>query len=139
MPAREMRTLMKQTVYCSVVYHSMLTVSQAETIEKMQRQAVRLAFGYRKGYAQLCEENNIETLEYRRSRQVDRFVQKCLTNPRYRDNWFPTRDLNGPEVRDRRIYLEANARTSRFFNSPLSFFKRRANDLLCGGGAEGNG
>ena len=61
---------------------------------------------------------------------MDRFVAKNVNNVRFREDWFPLRDLEGPDVRDRRVFKETCARTSRYYNSPLAFMRRRANDIL---------
>ena len=73
---------------------------------------------------------NIKTLKTRREEYIDRFVAKSLTNTRFSQVWFPLREEGGMELRGRRAYVETRARTSRFYNSPLAYMRRRANDLL---------
>ena len=115
--------------FCAVVYHSMLTNKQVLEIERLQKQVVKLVFGWEQSYTDICQRYNIETLEERRKTMLDRFVMKTTANPRFSESWYPLR-LPGPEVRDRRIYMEATARTHRYYNSPLATMRRRANDLL---------
>ena len=115
--------------FCSVVYHPLLTVRQSEDLERMQRQAVRLAYGWEKSYATVCSEAGILTLKKRREDYIDRFVIKALRNDRYRDSWFPTREEGTMSLRTRREFFETRSRTERYFNSPLSFMRRRANVL----------
>ena len=108
----------------------MLTVAQNNEIERMQRQVFKLAFGKEKSYLTLCEENGYSTLKERRCAYIDKFVCKAIQNERFSDSWFPKREANGDHgLRNARIYHETRSRTNRHYNSPLSFMRRRANDL----------
>lgn len=115
--------------FCCVVYHPLLTATQSDEIERMQKQVVKLAYGYEKSYATICTERNISTLKQRREERVDRFAQKSLKNPRFAPTWYPDRAYEGPNIRSLRRIQEARARTTRFFNSPLANLRRRANTL----------
>ena len=108
----------------------MLTTAQSQTIERMQKQVIKLAFGWEKSYSAYCEEQRIQTLEERRKECIDRFVAKSVNNERFMEDWFPLREIEGPDIRGRRIFKETCARTSRYYNSPLAFMRRRANDIL---------
>ena len=116
--------------FCGVVYHSLITSAQAAALERMQKQIVKLAFGWDTPYLEICAQHGIESLEERRKRSIDKFVQKTLVNPRFTATWYPVRDYAGPNVRGRRIYHETVSRTSRYYNAPLSYMCRRANDML---------
>ena len=96
----------------------------------MQRQVIKLAFGWQVPYSEICKRYGITTLKQRRIDIIDRFVAKAVNNERFRDTWFPLREQGGPEVRDKRIFRETCARTSRYYNSPLAYMRWRANDLL---------
>ena len=50
--------------YCCVVYYPLLTAAQTEGLERMQKQAARLAYGWNLFYAELCEEKGITCLLY---------------------------------------------------------------------------
>ena len=118
--------------YCSLIYHPLLTLAQSETLERMQKQAVKLAYGWDQSYETICDNKGIETLKKRREKYIDRFVSKTLLNSRFSNTWFPVRDPAAMNIRGRRNYIETRARTSRYYNSPLSYMRRRANDLLTG-------
>ena len=118
--------------YCCVIYHPLLTQAQSNEIERMQRQAVKLAYGWDKSYSQLCEEKGILSLKKRRENFIDRFIMKTSISDRFGSVWFPLRDTDVHNIRDRRPYKETKAKTSRYYNSPLSFMRRRANDLCAG-------
>ena len=115
--------------FCSVIYHPLLTKKQSSTLERMQRQATRLAYGWDISYQDICAIKGITTLEERRTNYIDCFVRKTLQNPRFSNSWFPLRDRDQHNIRDRKIYQETRSRTQRYYNSPLSFLRRRANYL----------
>ena len=111
--------------YCSPVYHSLLT---GEQLEKLHRHAIRVCYGFNESVEAIMNAKAIETLEARRIRRVDNFVRKSAANPRFR-RWFPPREEVPHDLRRRRAIEESQAQTNRRFNSPLAFFKRRANEL----------
>ena len=115
--------------YCSIVYHSMLTLGQAEELERLQKQVVKLAYGWDRSYNTICAEQDIPTLKERREKQVDKFIHKAIHSDRFSDVWFPRRDITEYNFRDRKPFKESKARTTRYYNSPLSHMRRRANEL----------
>ena len=115
--------------FCSVIYHPMLTQTQSNELERFQKQAAKLAYGSEKSYAELCSEHGIETLKERRAKQVDKFVTKTMKNPRYADEWYPLREDDMHNIRDRKKYRETKTKTLRYYNSPISYYRRRANEL----------
>ena len=114
--------------FASVTYHSMLTAEQAEDIERVQKRAMKLIFGWDTNYSQLLEEGRIESLEERRKRMVINFARKTASNPRF-EKWFPKREYNGVELRREQIYEEKFARTERLKKSPVYNMRRELNKL----------
>ena len=96
----------------------------------LQKQVLKLAFGWGHSYQTMCQIQDIRTLEERRIECIDRFIAKSVNNDRFKESWFPLRTIEGPDVRGRRVFKETCARTSRYYNSPLAFMRRRANDIL---------
>ena len=125
-----LRTLVE---YCSVVYHSLLTATQSEVLERLHRQAIRICYGNDEPVADIMANEGIETLESRRLRRCDAFVRKASTNPNFSGRWFGRRPEAGYDLRRRREIFEPRAGSTRWFNSPLSFLRRRANQLGIGG------
>ena len=126
---KELVTVYKSVIrptldYCSVVYHSMLTDLQDQTIERLQSQALKSIFGFGVSYSDMREMAGVPTLRARRIELVDKFIGKARCNPKY-DRWFPKR--TGRQGRNREEYLEITARTDRLNNTPLFFFRRRLN------------
>ena len=115
--------------FCSAVYHALLTKGQAGRLERLQKHALGVCFGYRRPLEEVMDEGNIETLEARRVRRCDTFVAKAWANPRFNQKWFPRRDEIGWNLRSRREVAETRVATQRRFNSPLVYMRRRANEL----------
>ena len=113
--------------YCSCVFNSSLTQTQANALERLQSQALKAIYGYEYSYRSLLQTTGLETLQERRDRRSDKFAAKCLTNPRYRD-WFPLNPVPSRAVRQRNRYQEHFARTKRLYNSPLYYMRRRLNN-----------
>lgn len=114
--------------YCSPVYHSMMSIGQAEQLESLQRHAARVCFGNDRPIRIVMEERGIESLAERRLARTDKFIIRAVNDPRF-GSWFQTRQEDAYNLRDRRAFFEAPARTSRLFNSPRHYFVRRANEL----------
>ena len=91
--------------YCAPAYHSLLTTGQSNELERMQKQAAKLAIGWNKKYEDICSENNITTLKKRREDRIDKFIIKTINNPRYA-HWFPLRESDHHNIRDRRIFRD---------------------------------
>ena len=54
---------------------------------------------------------------------------KALRSNRFSPSWFPLREVDEHNLRGRRPYVKTRARTGRYYNSPLAFMRRRANNL----------
>ena len=115
--------------YCSAAYHSLLNAGQSERLESLHRHAIRTCFGHHRDLEEVMAEFNIETLEQRRIRRCDAFIRKAAMNPRFSRRWFPPRAGDRPGLRSRREIQESQAASLRRFNSPLSFMRRRANEI----------
>ena len=112
--------------YSSPVYHSQLNGKLNNLLEKVQKQALKIIFGYQKTYEELLEEAGMEKLEVRRQKAFGKFAEKSLQNEKYSSRWFPKREL----VRLNRHtspYLEEKAQGSRLYNSPLFAMRRFLN------------
>ena len=114
----------------SVVYHAMLTRSQAADLEKLQKSVLRLCYGHFTSYAHICDEREVPTLEQRRMTAVRRFTSKAINNGRFASRWFVRREDAGINLRNRRPFIENAARTNRYRNSPLLLLQRTANDIM---------
>ena len=111
--------------YCSCVYNSSLTQSQASALERLQAQALKTIYGYEHSYRSLLELTGLQTLQARRDARTLKFARKSLANPRF-GHWFP---LNPVErvTRNPLIYQETHARTKRLYDSPVFHMRRLLN------------
>ena len=114
----------------SVVYHSMLNVGHTQDLERMQKLAAKLCYGFDRHYEEICRTEGLETLETRRRKAVHKFVQKNLGNARFADRWFVRRPGIPTDLRARRPFVEKRARTTRYLKSPLLYLQRTANDIV---------
>ena len=62
--------------YCSVVYHTMIPKYLADTLEGLQRRALRIIFGFEVDINELMAAKGIDTLEERREAAVLKFALK---------------------------------------------------------------
>ena len=114
--------------YTCVVYHSMLTKTQELELENLQKLALKVIYGvYVLPYTTLLERSGLVTLANRRVRLIDKFLQKAINHPLYA-HWFPIKNFVHYDLRSERVYEELYARTSRLYNSPLYYYRRRLND-----------
>ena len=113
----------------SVVFHSMLTKQQSGELERLQKHALKLCFGFDKHYQQILEQHNLTTLEQRRVKAICKFTAAAMKNPRYANKWFKRRNEVDQDIRNRRPFVEKRARTERYKSSPLLFIQKTANDI----------
>ena len=130
-PTNDIVTVYASTIrsvieYASVVYHSMLTSSQSDTIEAMQRRCLKIIFGHRKSYATALEETGLDTLKKRRENAVLKFALKAAGNEDF-SHWFKHPRRTEHNLRNNPRYAENYARTERLYKSPLFFMRRLLN------------
>ena len=114
----------------SVVYHSQLSRSECRDIERLQKQVVKLCFGFTISYNEAATAYGFKTLEERREIAVEKFVKKALDTPRFRETWFVRRQAIDTDLRNRKPFVEKKARTARYYKSPLLYMQRVANCLM---------
>ena len=117
--------------YAAVVYHPLLSITQAKHLEDLQASAMRIIYGYKASYAQIMAnlEGKLEPLHERRISLLDRFILKCIENPTINQRWFPRKEFVDQNLRRELYYKEEYARTDRLYNSPIFFYRRRLNEI----------
>ena len=68
-----MRSILEYSV---PAYNSQLTQFQKNLLEKIQKRALRLIYGFDKTYEAFLDESKLETLETRREKLFKKFAQK---------------------------------------------------------------
>ena len=113
--------------YCSEIYDSLIPAYLADKLELVQKQCMKIIFGYNVQYGQLLENGTIETLSDRRKAACLRFANKVVDTP-FGQKWFP-RNTASREVRQttRRVYLEKKHKTERSKNNPIQHMIRLLN------------
>ena len=115
--------------YAAVVYGPLLNKGQAEEIERLQRQTLKLIFDFNKSYSDIIKENDICTLTDRRQHLLDQFIQKTLENPKFSSKWLPLKETHNYDTRKEKKFVEKPARTERLWKTPLFTMRRRANEI----------
>ena len=98
--------------FCAVIYHPLLTITQSNALERMQKQTVKLAYGWNTDYVTVCAAQGIKSLKQRREEYINRFITKAFENPRFSSSWFPSRDEDLRGIRSRRNLVETRAPVS---------------------------
>ena len=120
------------TEYCSVAFHSSLTVEQANDIERIQRISLKviLAENYI-DYSAALEMCGLQSLYDRREQRCLKFAQKCIKHPINR-RLFP---LNPNieslhDIRSREKFVVNFARTESYRKSAIPYCQRLLNQHL---------
>ena len=114
--------------YAVPVYHHMLTGEQSERLERLQRQTLKMVYGFDVSYSEALRRSGLTTLAERRAEIVRKFVVKVSNNERY-DRWFPLLEAAPYNLRTRRRYEEFYARTERMLNNPLNRMRKLLNSM----------
>ena len=111
--------------YSAVTIHSQISKYQSNRLEKIQKQCLRIMYGYGKTYSELLQISGLQPLSERRTVQFEKFALNAVKNPVY-EAWFPlNRGRSG--TRNRKIYQEKMATTDRLYNSPVYAMRRLLN------------
>ena len=122
-------------LYCvlvrSILEYSAATIAtqiskyQSNRLERIQKQCLRIMYGYGKPYSELLKISGLRSLADRRREQFEKFAVNAVKHPVY-SSWFPlNRGRSG--TRNRKIYLEKLATTDRLYNSPVYAMRRHLN------------
>ena len=128
-----MNILRPSAEYCSAIYHSLIPEYMAAKLESVQRQAMKIVFGWQVNYEELLGNGTIETLEKRRQDNALKFALKASNSARFGRTWFTETPITEREVRNttRKKYIEKFTRTERGRSNPLSYLTRRLNEHHC--------
>ena len=107
-----------------------ISTELAGKLESIQRQALRIIFGYNVNIQYIIEQWDVELLEERRKAAVLRFAIKNEKNPRYGGKWFREASYEDREVRatTRNKYIEPRCRTDRLMNNPITYMTKLLNE-----------
>ena len=116
--------------YCSVIYHSSLTIEQSRMLECVQRVCLKVIFGQDYiSYTHSLQKSYLSLLSTRREKRILHFCHRALKHPRHK-NMFPisekfTNDTH--QLRDHEKCVVNFANTNSYKNSFLPYAQRKLN------------
>ena len=135
MPASELRNVYETVIrpgteYVSVVYHSFIPQYLSDKLEAVQKQAIKIIFGWDIDYQSFIDNGSIESLKTRRQEAVLRFALKAEASPRFGEAWFQKTPVLERDVRQstRNKYVERHYRTERGRSNPIGVMTRLLNE-----------
>ena len=114
--------------YASVVYHSMLCEDLNEEIERFQRSALKIIYGFKVSYSDALRLSGLQRLEKRREKLMLDFALKAEKDSRY-GKWFPPHPTYNHNIRKPMKYVEAFANRDRLKNSPVIYMRKMLNQF----------
>ena len=117
------------TEYCSVVFHSSLTLKQRQKLEMIQKICLRVILGdMYVSYEAALEMTGLDTLDSRRQQRCIRFSLRALKFP-IGQRLFPVNQSeNKKSVRQREKFCVNFARTEDYKTSAVPFCQRLLNE-----------
>ena len=115
--------------YAAAVFHSMLTATQTEDLEGLQRWTLKILYGWDTSYEKAFELTGLPLLEERRTQILERFTEKTAANPRFAA-WFPEHEPYPYQIRRPKKINEELAKTNRLRNSPIFMMRRILNSWV---------
>ena len=116
--------------YSSVIYHSMIPQTLIDKLERIQRQALRIIYGWGIDIPTLMEAKGINTLEERREKAILSFALKNEHKEKFGKGWFKPAPQANMQVRGttRDKYKIPFCRTDRLANNPIIYMTRVLNE-----------
>jgi hypothetical protein len=74
--------------FSCVVYASLLSATQVQALEALQKRSLRMIFGWEYSYQELLSISGIETLAERRDQRVKKFAVKSEKSCRFDEIWY---------------------------------------------------
>ena len=113
----------------SVVWHNSLTEKDTNSLERVQKAAVKVILKNNyKDYESALEMLNLDTLCERRRKQCLKFAKDCLKHEQMK-KMFPLNEKNSTiETRHNEKYKINKANTERYKNSAIPFFQTLLNE-----------
>ena len=115
--------------YCSVVYHSMIPAYLSNKLEAIQRQALKIIYGWETNIEELMKIKGIETLYERREKAVINFALKNEHVGKYGKKWFKEEELPQRMLREsKNKYKIPVGRTNRTTANPITHMAIKLNE-----------
>ena len=117
------------TEYCSVSFHSSLTQTQSDELEKIQKTCLKVILGdHYVDYTSALDTCGLQTLSERRASRCLNFAKKSINHPR-NSRLFPENpNKNIKNIRNHEPFLVNFARTSDYRKSTIPYCQRLLNE-----------
>ena len=117
------------TEYCSVAFHSSLTLEQSNKLETIQKTSLKVILGEMYiSYSSALEMCGLESLYDRRQKRCIDNALKSVKNSRTR-KMFPLNQIeHGPNIREKEIFKVNFARTEQYRKSAIPHCQRLLNE-----------
>ena len=119
--------------YCSVVWHSTLTVEQSRHIESVQKLCLKVILGPEyTGYEEALKCSGLERLSVRREKKCLQFGLKSLLHPVH-STMFPANPhiyTNPYDTRNKEHFAVNWAKSESYKNSTIPYIQRMLNDYV---------
>ena len=116
--------------YCSVLWHSTLTIEQSQAIERVQKTCLKIILGSEyTSYTDALEYTGLELLSTRRETRCLQFGLKCLVHPLHH-RMFPANPQldNNSRIRQQEHFVVNKARTESYRMSAIPYIQRKLNE-----------
>ena len=117
--------------YCSIVYHSSLTIQQSNSMERVQRVCLRLILANEYiDYEQALRSCNLSKVSQRRENRALSFAHKALKHPKHKSMCPISEEyLSNPHnIRQKEKFKVNFARTSRYKRSFIPYMQSKLNE-----------
>ena len=114
--------------YACVVYHSLLSKTLSDALERQQRKILKIIYGFDVSYNTALARSGLDRLDARRCTLRERFVMKLSRNPCF-ESWFPLNETPEYDLRTHKKYSELQFRTERSRAAPIYTYCRILNAL----------
>ena len=114
--------------YPSNVFHSMLSKDLSESLERLQRIALKSIFGLNRSYESCLEEAAIPGQDSRRGELLESFTVKMSESPLFSATWFPEKEASMMRRQDK--YVQEFANCQRLQDAPIYAMRRLLNEKL---------
>ena len=117
--------------YCSVAFHSSLTIDQSDQLEAVQRASLRVILGDNYVSSSAAREmTGLPLLSERRQSRVETFSRRAIVHPKH-SLLFPRNQVNSDrQVREREAFKVNKARTDYYQDSAIIHCQKTLNRMV---------
>ena len=113
--------------YCSVAFHSSLTIENSDKLERIQKTCLKIILGEMYiDYSWALEMSGLDTLYYRRKKRCLDFSLKCVKHTRNR-RLFPLNPKPQHNIRNSEKFHVNFAKTSTYRDSTIPYCQKLLN------------